>query len=207
MSQQAGRIALISTATVVTGLVGYAVYFDYMRRNNSSFRKGLKKQQKKIAAAAEARLAAEKTANTQKLRQALAVIETEAKPQTAEQQEAYFQEMVGEGERLATLGTNENINSASHFYRALRVYPNPVELLMIYQKVVPPSVFALLLELTALAGPDSSDPSMPPPPPQATVSDLDDASPAEIESPTGATSSGVGSGNEWDQLSDEGLRV
>lgn len=38
---RAGQIALITAGTVATGILGYVVYFDYMRRNSSEFRKGL----------------------------------------------------------------------------------------------------------------------------------------------------------------------
>ena len=41
MSRSAGQIAAITAATALTGIVGYAVYFDYMRRNSADFRKGL----------------------------------------------------------------------------------------------------------------------------------------------------------------------
>lgn len=79
-----------------------------------------------------------------------------------EQQEAYFQEQVAQGERLAVMGRSSlyqqgigmpfgrrlsscasntslptadltgpehQVEAASHFYRALRVYPQPIELL------------------------------------------------------------------------------
>jgi hypothetical protein len=37
-----GQIALITAGTAAAGLLGYCVYFDYMRRNSSEFRKGLR---------------------------------------------------------------------------------------------------------------------------------------------------------------------
>jgi hypothetical protein len=44
MSQRssAGQIALLTTGVIVTGFLGYAVYFDYQRRNSASFRKGIR---------------------------------------------------------------------------------------------------------------------------------------------------------------------
>lgn len=47
-------------------------------------------------------------------------------------------------------GPENYVKAATHFYRALRVYPQPVELLMIYQKVCPEPVFQLVLKLTQL---------------------------------------------------------
>jgi import receptor subunit TOM20 len=41
-ARSATQIALLTAATAVTGLVGYAVYFDYMRRNNPEFRKNIR---------------------------------------------------------------------------------------------------------------------------------------------------------------------
>ena len=39
--------------------------------------------------------------------------------------------------RGADVGPGMYISAAQHFYKALRVYPNPVELLEIYRKTVP----------------------------------------------------------------------
>lgn len=36
------------------------------------------------------------------------------------------------------------------FYRALRVYPSPVELIVIYQKTVPEPIFKVLITLNYL---------------------------------------------------------
>lgn len=40
--------------------------------------------------------------------------------------------------------------AALSFYRALRVYPTPVELIVIYQKTVPDPVFKIVMEMTSL---------------------------------------------------------
>lgn len=40
-SRSPATIALYTTGAILTGLVGYAVYFDYMRRNSPEFRKNL----------------------------------------------------------------------------------------------------------------------------------------------------------------------
>ncbi|WVQ68543.1 hypothetical protein V866_000132 [Kwoniella sp. B9012] len=203
------RIAGATAAVALTGFLGYAVYFDYMRRHSPEFRKGLKKQHKKLAVAAEAQSKAEKERNSKLLRQALVEIQLEALPSSPEQQEAYFQEQVAEGEKTATMGPEYHVKSASHFYRALRVYPQPLELLGIYQRVVPPPVWALLIELTSLSGASAASSSGPastaiPPPPQASVADIDDASPVvgEAPSPTSASAS-QGSGTDWEKVSEE----
>lgn len=38
---RAGKIALLTVGALTAGALGYAVYFDYMRRNSAEFRKGL----------------------------------------------------------------------------------------------------------------------------------------------------------------------
>ncbi|KAK1927382.1 MAS20 protein import receptor-domain-containing protein [Papiliotrema laurentii] len=206
MSRSAASVAAWTAGTALVGLLGYAVYFDYQRRNNPDFRKSLRKQQKQIQHAAEARSKAEKEKNSKALRAALIEINQEIPPSSPEQQEAYFQEQVAEGEKLAALGPDQYVESAKHFFRALRVYPQPVELLMIYQKVVPPPVFALLLELTSAAGEAPSAPASGPvpipPQPAASVADIDEAS---LESPNGqsqGSGSGFGSGNEWENVNE-----
>ncbi|WWD19313.1 hypothetical protein CI109_103771 [Kwoniella shandongensis] len=209
-SSPALRIAGATAAVVATGFLGYAVYFDYMRRNSPEFRKSLKKQHKKLEAAAEARAKEEKERNSKALRQALAEIQAEGIPASPEQQEAYFQEQVAEGEKLATMGPEFHVKSASHFYRALRVYPQPLELLGIYQKVVPPPVWNLLIEITSLSSAElggsgagaSASAGAIPAQAQASVADIDDASPVggDAPSPNGASQ---GSGAEWEKLSQE----
>jgi import receptor subunit TOM20 len=61
----------------------------------------------------------------------------------------------------------------------------------VYQKVVPPPVFALLIELTSLTGGATGGPPAPAP---ASVADIDDG----LSSPTGR-SLGSGSG-EWENV-------
>ncbi|WRT68678.1 uncharacterized protein IL334_005657 [Kwoniella shivajii] len=204
MSAAPLRIAGATAAVALTGFLGYAVYFDYMRRNSPEFRKGLKKQHKKLAVAAEAQSKAEKERNSKQLREALVLLQNEPTPSSPEQQEAYFQEQVAEGEKLATMGPEYQVQAASHFYRALRVYPQPIELLGIYQRVVPPPVFALLIELTSLTGAAAATgggAGAIPAQAQASVADIDDASPTgDAPSPNSASQ---GSGADWEKLSEE----
>lgn len=42
ITMRAGQVALITAGAAVTSVVGYALYFDYMRRNSPTFRKGLR---------------------------------------------------------------------------------------------------------------------------------------------------------------------
>lgn len=56
-----------------------------------------------------------------------------------EQREEYMQENLVEGERIATLGPDHYVDAAVHFCRALRVFPQPVELLMGESALLSPS--------------------------------------------------------------------
>lgn len=97
-------------------------------------------QHVKLARAAETDAQQAKARNTlvgrvlitlkQMLRNALAGINSEHFPTAPEAQEGYFQEQVAMGEALATQGPDAFVPSALSFYRALKVYPNPVELIM-----------------------------------------------------------------------------
>jgi len=51
---------------------------------------------------------------------------------------------------LKSLGEPGYLDAALCFYKALKVYPNPVELIMIYQKTVPEAVFNLVYEMMSI---------------------------------------------------------
>lgn len=54
---------------------------------------------------------------------------------------------VQEGELLAAQGQDFYLAAASAFYKALKVYPEPLQLLVIYQKAVPEAVFKYIYEM------------------------------------------------------------
>jgi mitochondrial import receptor subunit TOM20 len=51
---------------------------------------------------------------------------------------------------LKSLGESGYLDAALCFYKALKVYPNPVELIMIYQKTIPEAVFTLVYEMMSI---------------------------------------------------------
>lgn len=96
------------------------------------------------------------------LREAIQQIRTEPSPSTPEEQEQYFMSQVATGERLAlegiwncskcpstflnhSSGPNSYLPAAMSFFRALRVYPSPVELIVIYEKTIIEPVFKVRL--------------------------------------------------------------
>ena len=93
------------------------------------------------------------------LREALQVIKNEEGPKNVEEKEGYFMTQVGIGEQLAAqgpylffpikrlfllmsfVGSPFHLPAAMAFYRALKIYPNPADLLGIYQKTIIEPVF------------------------------------------------------------------
>ncbi|KAI0700788.1 hypothetical protein BC835DRAFT_1404784 [Cytidiella melzeri] len=174
---RAWSLYTIAAVTVVTGVIAYAAYFDYKRRNDADFRKKLRKDKKRIEKAT-----AKKPMNVSQdeLRAAIAKIRAEEVPETPQDREAYFMHHVGLAEKLCMQGPESALIAAMSFFRGLRVYPSPVELLMIYQKTIPEEVFKAP---TAKLQEDDEAPETSP----------------ERSGPPSETSS-----QEWDRLTDPG---
>lgn len=147
------RIALQITSVAAAGMVAYAVYFDYIRRNSPEFRKQLRKrqhrEQKQAAKAQEeskkAKMLAVKKALTEDLAQ-------NPLPTDLSKKEEFFLENVAVGEQLAN-DPNTKVDAALKFYKALAVYPNPTDIMGIYHKTLPEDVYELLVMMIALQPP------------------------------------------------------
>ncbi|KAG7097394.1 hypothetical protein E1B28_004744 [Marasmius oreades] len=153
MPSQTTSLLTITGISLITGFVAYAAYFDYKRRNDAGFRKDLRKQKKRVdksIASSQASLAASGATSTADLRAALEQVKKEPVPASPDQKEAFFMSQVAMGEQLAAQGPDFHLPAAMSFYRALRVYPSPVELMVIYQKTVPEPIFKLVIEMTNL---------------------------------------------------------
>ncbi|KIK67618.1 hypothetical protein GYMLUDRAFT_215760 [Collybiopsis luxurians FD-317 M1] len=153
MSSRTTSVLTVAGITAL-GLVAYAVYFDYKRRNDVNFRKKLKKDKKRVdksIASSKASMSPDPGAITDdELREALEQVKAEQVPVAPDQKENYFMTQVASGEQLSLQGPMFHLPAALAFYRALRVYPSPVELMMIYQKTVPEPIFKLVIQLTNL---------------------------------------------------------
>ncbi|KAG1806501.1 uncharacterized protein HD556DRAFT_1322289 [Suillus plorans] len=147
---------IMTVASVaVGGVLAYAVYFDYKRRTDANFRKQLRKEKKRVKQSqsqtpSESAQTATEGVDANDLRSALESVRNEEVPAGPEEKEQYFMKQVGIGEQLCAKGPIYHLSAAMCFYRALRVYPSPVELVVIYEKTVPPPVFQLVMELTNL---------------------------------------------------------
>ena len=102
-------------------------------------------------------------------------------PTGVQEKEKFFMEQVATGEALFAQGPTLHVPSAIAFFRALKVYPAPVELVMIYQKAVPKEVFDLIMNLVtkdaALNGGSASE--LVPPTTGGDLDEVDDEVPGK----------------------------
>ncbi|GAB7361754.1 hypothetical protein MBLNU230_g1800t1 [Neophaeotheca triangularis] len=147
-------IVLAAGGTIAAGFLGYAVYFDYRRRSDPEFRKGLKKQHKKVSKAQESEAKAAERGQKEKIRRVVDEANDEGFPKDPEETEGYFMQEVAKGEGMCQDGSDP-VDAALCFYKALKVYPQPRELISIYDKTVPKPILDILAEMIAV------DPSIP----------------------------------------------
>ncbi|OQO09477.1 hypothetical protein B0A48_04877 [Cryoendolithus antarcticus] len=142
-------IALASVATISLGFVGYALYFDHRRRTDASFRANLKKQHRAASKLASASAKAAEQTQKQRIRAAVQDATEEGFPTDPEETEGYFMQEVARGEGMCQDGSDP-VDAALCFYRALKVYPQPRELIGIYDKTVPKPILDILAEMIAV---------------------------------------------------------
>lgn len=133
---QTSTIVLATLGTVTTAALAYAVYFDYKRRSDPAFRRSLKRQQKQVSKAAKDEAVAAEKGQKEKLRQVVDDANNEGFPSDPEKTEEYFMTEVARGEQMCQDGSDP-VDAALCFYKALKVYPQPRELINIYDKTVP----------------------------------------------------------------------
>ena len=132
-------IVLAATGIMATGAVAYAFYFDYRRRSDPEFRRYLKKQHKKVQKSSEESAKAAERSQKARIKQVVEEANEEGfprDPEDTEATEAYFMQEVARGETMCTDGSDP-VDAALCFYKALKVYPQPRELINIYDKTVP----------------------------------------------------------------------
>lgn len=144
------QIVLTSLSVLGVAGLGYAVYFDHKRRNDPVFRQSLLKQSKKSSKASKkeaAKRAQREDGFIQDLLQEARAPGTF--PAGVEEREQYFLKYVSLGEQLFAMGSDKYLEAAAAFFKALKVYPQPVELIMIYQKAVPKEVFDTIMRIVS----------------------------------------------------------
>ncbi|KAI1906666.1 mitochondrial import receptor subunit tom20 [Ophidiomyces ophidiicola] len=142
-------IVAASAGTFVTALVAYAIYFDYKRQSDPEFRRALKRDNRRIARAVRQESQAEGVKQKEAIKKALQEAKEEGFPTDIEEKEGYFMSQVASGEALCADGTR-NVEAALAFYKALKVYPQPKDLIAIYDRTVPKDVIEILAEMIAM---------------------------------------------------------
>ncbi|CAK7221001.1 mitochondrial import receptor subunit tom20 [Sporothrix bragantina] len=169
MSQQS-IIATASVAAVATGIVAYALYFDHRRRTQPEFRRDLRRNERRQARA-EKELAQQETVKQREvIKLAVELAKAEGFPSSVEEKEAFFLDQVSKGEALGNDPT-QSIESALHFYKALKVYPTPGDLIRIYDQTVSKPILDVLAEMIAV---DS----------ELNIRDMEPQNPADLFPPT-----------------------
>ncbi|MCJ1311815.1 hypothetical protein MMC25_005488 [Agyrium rufum] len=129
-------------------VLAYAVYFDHKRRTDVNFRKNLKREARRTARQAREEADAAGKERAQAVKAAMKQAEEDGFPTNVEEKEVFFMQEVGEGERMCQDGTDP-VTAALAFYKALKVYPQPSDLINIYDKTVPKPVLDILAEMIA----------------------------------------------------------
>lgn len=144
------QIVLASLSVLGVAGIGYAVYFDHRRRNDPVFRKSLRKESKKTSKADKKQAARRAQQEEGFIQELLQEVRTPGVfPSGVEEREQYFLKYVSLGEQLFAMGPDKYLDAAAAFFRALKVYPQPVELIMIYQKAVPKEVFDTIMRIVS----------------------------------------------------------
>ncbi|KAJ5712445.1 hypothetical protein N7493_008913 [Penicillium malachiteum] len=138
-----------SAGTIIAGVLAYAAYFDHKRQTDPEFRKSLKRNNKRLAKAVKEEAEAHGAAQREVIKQAVQNAKEEGFPTDLEEKESYFMTQVAQGEGLCQDGANQ-IEAALSFYKALKVYPQPQDLISIYDKTVPKEVLEILAEMVAM---------------------------------------------------------
>lgn len=94
----------MGAGVVLTGVLAYAVYFDYRRRTDPDFRKMLKRESKKQARAAKEEAEAQGAQQKKAIREAVDKANEDGFPRDPEEVEAYFMQEVARGEGLCQEG-------------------------------------------------------------------------------------------------------
>ncbi|KAL2869183.1 TOM complex receptor protein TOM20 [Aspergillus lucknowensis] len=141
-------VAIVSAGTIITGILAYAVYFDHKRQTDPEFRRSLKRNNRRLARAVKEEAEAQGAQHRENIKMAVQQAKDEGFPTDLEEKEAYFMGQVAKGEGLCAEGADK-LEAALAFYKALKVYPQPKDLISIYDKTVPKEVLEILAEMVA----------------------------------------------------------
>ncbi|CAO3616171.1 unnamed protein product [Cunninghamella echinulata] len=143
-------IALYTAGAITLAGIGYIAYFDYKRRNDPNFRKRLRRERRKAAKVAQVSEEEDKQTKIKLIETVITSAAHETYPTTPADLEKYFMAQVAEGEALCAKGEAFYNEAVLPFYKALKVYPAPMELVTIYQKTLPTPVFETVVNILAI---------------------------------------------------------
>ncbi|PGH17423.1 hypothetical protein AJ80_04793 [Polytolypa hystricis UAMH7299] len=146
---RATAVAAASAGTVLAGLLAYAIYFDHKRQSDPQFRRSLKRDNRRLAREVREESVAEGAKQMEAIKRAVADAKAEEFPTDLEEKEGYFMSHIAQGEALCASSTDQ-IEAALCFYKALKVYPQPKDLISIYDKTVPKEILEILAEMVAM---------------------------------------------------------
>ncbi|KAI6085362.1 mitochondrial import receptor subunit tom-20 [Hypoxylon rubiginosum] len=135
-------------ATAATGLVAYAIYFDYQRRADPDFRRNLRREERRRARVEKEVASMETKQKREDIHGAVDEALKEGFPVGTNEKEQFFMSHVQQGETLG-MDPTKTVDAALAFYKALKVYPQPGDLIGIYDKTVEKRVLDVLAEMIA----------------------------------------------------------
>ena len=142
-----GRVATAAAFAIGCSVFGYAVYFDHKRRTDSSFRRQLKQQRME----AKTILDQFQVDRASKAKASVKVsgleIDDSPPPATAEGREAYFEKQLTMGDAFISQGQPGFESAAVCYFKALKVYPDPMNFLRVLQQSLPEPVVAMIVDL------------------------------------------------------------
>ncbi|KAI1405267.1 mitochondrial import receptor subunit tom-20 [Hypoxylon fuscum] len=138
----------ITAATAATGILAYAIYFDYQRRADPNFRRDLRREERRQARQEKEEAVQQTKQKRKDIQGAIDQLAEEEFPTGVNEKEQYFMDHVQKGETLAQDPT-QTVEAAIAFYKALKVYPQPSDLIAIYDKTVDKRVLDVLAEMIA----------------------------------------------------------
>jgi import receptor subunit TOM20 len=158
---------LFGIASLANSNSAYAIYFDHKRRTDPEFRRALKRESRRQARAAREEEEAQGAKQREAIKAAFKEAQEEGFPTDVEEREAFFMGEVAKGEGLCQEGKLrvmavlfvclmifsvgvDQIEAALCFYKALKVYPQPKDLIGIYDKTVPKEVLEILADMVAM---------------------------------------------------------
>ncbi|KLU81991.1 mitochondrial import receptor subunit tom-20 [Magnaporthiopsis poae ATCC 64411] len=162
----ARMIVTVSATAVVTGLLAYAVYFDYRRRHSPEFRRQLRRNERRQARSEKENAEAAEAGRLHVIRQIIDEAKASGYPDERRGEGAPPNESGRGEETLLCDGAGANVcrrrcvrrtktaaadpvQVALHFYNALKVYPSPGDLIHIYNNIVPKPILDVLAEMIA----------------------------------------------------------